>query len=212
MSRDQVAQALGRTRDFLAASNLDPGVLRGERPARAIALINPEQQDVQDYLKASLGVPDEDHDPLRLFSRFDRSRARLVGDVVRTRGRLTFEEGERGALRVRADVTFVYPVVRAAPGSDDITRTIVRRETVLSWDDPAKVRTEPGTFSLVSYKLGMTNGGCGPATGWFAPEFGADGAVNGADNGVRVDPYDRSRPLTGPRKGADPGCGTATRS
>ncbi|MFB7576930.1 hypothetical protein [Streptomyces sp. NPDC056165] len=38
-----------------------------------------------------------------------------------------------------------------------MARTIVRREVVMSWDDPAKVVVEPGTFSLVSYKVDTTN-------------------------------------------------------
>ncbi|MGW3834534.1 hypothetical protein ACWECY_25235, partial [Streptomyces microflavus] len=31
------------------------------------------------------------------------------------------------------------------------------REVVLSWNDPAKGGVEPGTFSLVSYKVDATN-------------------------------------------------------
>ena len=74
-----------------------------------------------------------------------------------------------------ADVTFVYPVTRAdAGGDDEVVRTIVRRALVMSWDDPAKVVTEPGTISIVSYKLDMTNGGCSAPTGYFAPPFGRD--------------------------------------
>ncbi|MFI0979196.1 hypothetical protein ACH4SP_19605 [Streptomyces sp. NPDC021093] len=205
MSTDQVAQALGRTRDFLAASNLDPHVLRGEHPTRASALVNPEQHDVQDFLRSAFRTPSKENDPLLLFSRFDQARARLVGDVVKTRGRITYREGERGALRVSTDVTYVYPVVRAAAGSTEVVRTIVRREVVLSWDDPAKVRTAPGTFSLVSYKVDMTNGGCDPNTAYFRPEFGS----TAADGGSEVDPYDRSKPVA---EGSGEGCASATRS
>ncbi|MEH1097107.1 hypothetical protein [Micromonospora sp. CPCC 205739] len=45
-----------------------------------------------------------------------------------------------------ADVTFVYPVTPAGDGGRDaeVVRTIVRREVVMSWDDPAKVIAEPG--------------------------------------------------------------------
>ncbi len=220
MNRDQVAQALARSRDFLVASGLDTGVLRGERPAKAIALINPHQEDVQDYLATAFRTPSRKNDPRLLFSRFEKSKASLVGHVVKTRGRLTFREGERGAVEVTADVTYVYPVVRAdtsgeggegGGSGEDIVRTIVRRETVMSWDDPAKVRTEPGTFSLVSYGADITNGGCGGTyTGYFTPPFGADGAAPG---GTEVDPYDRSKAMDA-RTGENdpPGCRTATRS
>ncbi|AXG80447.1 hypothetical protein [Streptomyces paludis] len=225
MSAAEVGRALTRSRDFLVASALDRGVLRGERPEKAIALINPYQKDVQTLLKTAFRTPSEKYDPLLLFSRFQPSRAHLVGDVVKTRGRLTYEEGEQGALQVTADVTFVYPVTRAdasdadgddADGGDDavseddeIVRTIVRRELVMSWDDPDKVITEPGTFSIVSYKYDMTNGGCGAPTGYFTPPFGTAPQTDGSV--TEVDPYDRSAPLGRPESAEDE-CGRATRS
>ncbi|WP_189706514.1 hypothetical protein [Streptomyces anandii] len=213
MNKGQVAQALKKSRDFLVASSLDPGVLRGERPRKAIALINPHQRDVQDYLATAFRAPSRENDPLLLFSRFDRTKVRLVGDVVKTRGRITYREGRRGAVEVTTDVTYVYPAVRAAAGSDEVVRTIVRREVVMSWDDPAKVITEPGTFSLVSYKADTTNGGCGTPTGYFAPEFGAERAASHPADGSEVDPYDRSKSMeTRMREAGDAGCGTATRS
>ncbi|MFD8589435.1 hypothetical protein ACFV1B_07805 [Streptomyces sp. NPDC059637] len=213
MDKEQVAQALGKSRDFLAASGLEPGVLRGERPRKAIALINPHQRDVRDYLAAAFREPGRENDPLLLFSRFDEEEVRLVGDVVRTRGRITYREGERGAVEVTADVTYVYPVVRAAAGSDEVARTIVRREIVMSWDDPAKVVVEPGTFSLVSYKADTTNGGCGTPTGYFTPGFGAERATTRPGDGPEVDPYDRSTSMeTRMREAGDAECGTATRS
>lgn len=89
MSKEEVARTLDRTRDFLAASSLDPGVLRGERPKKAMALINPHQQDVQDYLATAFRAPSRKNDPLLLFSRFEKARVRPVGDVVKARGRVT---------------------------------------------------------------------------------------------------------------------------
>lgn len=213
MSRDEVARALTRTRDFLGAANLDPGVLRGERPAKAIALINPQQRDVQDYLSAALSAPSRKNDPLWLFSRFTPTKVRLVGNVVKTRGRLTYKEGQRGALEVTADVTYVYPVVRAAAGSEEVARTIVRREIVVSWDNPEKVMIEPGTFSLVSYKSDTTNGGCDNATGYFIPKFLAEREASDSGSGPEVDPYDRSKSMDARMRAAKDGeCGTATRS
>ncbi|MFF7652314.1 hypothetical protein ACFZCY_21225 [Streptomyces sp. NPDC007983] len=211
MSAAEVERALARSRDFLVASALDRGVLRGERPDQAIALINPHQKDVQDLLQTAFRTPSEKNDPLLLFSRFQPSRTHLVGDVVKTRGRLTYREGERGALQVTADVTFVYPVTPAdaGGGDDEIVRTIVRRELILSWDNPDKVITEPGTFSIVSYKYAMTNGGCGAPTGYFVPPFGTDRRADEA--GAEVDPYDRSTPV-GRGESAGDECGRATRS
>ncbi|MFI8372041.1 hypothetical protein [Streptomyces sp. NPDC085466] len=212
MTEAEVGRALTATRDFLAASGLDPAVLRGARPEKAIALMNPHQKDVADFVAAALSTPGEEHDPLMLFSRFDPAQARLVGDEVRTRGRLSYREGKLGAVEVTADVTHVYPVAPAG-GGDEVVRVIVRRETVLSWDDPSKVATEKGTFTLLSYKLDMTNGGCGASTGFFRPTFGGGASDTGADGGRVVDPYDRTGPVAdGGGDGDGGGCGTATRS
>ncbi|MGY6018910.1 hypothetical protein [Streptomyces spinosirectus] len=213
MTKKQVARVLERSRGFLAASSLDPGVLRGERPEKAIALINPHQRDVQDYLATAFRSPSRKNDPLLLFSRFEKTKVRLVGDVVKTRGRITYREGERRAVEVTTDVTYVYPVVRAAAGSDEVARTIVRREVVMSWDDPAKVVIEPGTFSLVSYKVDTTNGGCDTFTGYLTPKFSAERAASRPGDGAEVDPYDRSTSMEARmREAGDAGCGTATRS
>ncbi|MFE7394070.1 hypothetical protein [Streptomyces sp. NPDC057582] len=212
MTKGQVAQALDQSLNFLTASSLDPDVLRGERPKKAIALINPHQRDVQDYLSTAFREPSQENDPLLLFSRFAQTKVQLVGGVVKTQGWITFREGKRGTVEVTSDVTYVYPVVRAATGSDEVARTIVRRETVMSWDDPAKVITEPGTFSLVSYKVDAANGGCGDFTGYFTPEFTADRAAKGSGNGPEVDPYDRNKSMDARMQEAgEAECGTATR-
>ncbi|WP_432056862.1 hypothetical protein [Streptomyces sp. bgisy022] len=213
MSKGEVAKALKKTRDFLVASSLDPDVLRGERPREAIAMLNPHQKDVQDFVTAAFRAPSRENDPLLLFSRFEGSKVRLVGDVVKARGRITFEEGERGAVEVTTDVTYVYPVAPAAGGGDEVVRTIVRREVVMSWDDPEKVVIDPGTFSLVSYKVDSTNGGCDTFTGYLTPPFGAERAGSPPRDGAVVDPYDRSTSMDARmREGDDAGCATATRS
>ncbi|MFF9123830.1 hypothetical protein ACF09J_11080 [Streptomyces sp. NPDC014889] len=209
MSKAQLARALEKSRDFLAASSLDPGVLRGERPGKAIALINPHQRDVKEYLANAFRAPSRKNDPLLLFSRFDTGKVRLVGDVVKVRGRITYREGDRGAVEVTTDVTYVYPVAPAAAGIDEVARTIVRREVVMSWDDPAKVVVDPGTFSLISYKVDTGNSDCDTFTGYFTPRFSADLATSPPRNGPEVDPYDRSTSI---EKRMREGCGTATRS
>ncbi|MET8824660.1 hypothetical protein ABZX40_03230 [Streptomyces sp. NPDC004610] len=212
MDKAEVARTLELTRDFLVESSLDSGVLKGDRPKQAIELMNPHQQDVQDYLTAAFRTPSKENDPLLLFSRFEESEFRLVGDVIKTRGRLTYEEGDRESVEVTADVTYVYPVARA-DGSDEVTRTIVRRETVLSWDDPVKIVTEPGTFTLLSYMVDTTNGGCGTFTGYLTPRFDSELAGSSEGDGPVTDPYDRSDSMDS--RMSEPGdaaCGTATRN
>lgn len=211
MSKKDVARTLERSRDFLVASSLDPGVLRGERPATAIALLSPRQPDVQSHVAHAFDTPSRKNDPLKMFSRFAPSKVRLVGDAVRTYGWITVREGERGAVEVTSDVTYVYPVRRAAEGSDEAVRTVVRRETMMSWDDPAKVAVEPGTFSLLSYKADTANGGRDNVSGFFVPEFSADRRPAG--EGPEVDPYERGDSMdahmesgTEGQCGRPPGC------
>ncbi|MET9035805.1 hypothetical protein [Streptomyces mirabilis] len=89
--RAQVAAALKQSKTLLVGRDLTPGILRGERPASALATVDPKQPrmlaDVNNWLRA----PDKKHDPLMLFSRFDPSEVRLVGDVVEARGRMMFK-------------------------------------------------------------------------------------------------------------------------
>ncbi len=126
-------------------------------------------------------------------------------DPVARRFTLFVDGEEQGSATVTA-------VIRSA-GSDEVARTIVRREVVMSWDDPAKVVVEPGTFSLVSYKVDTTNGGCDTFTGYLTPEFSAERAAARPGDGPEVDPYDRSMSMdTRMREDGDEGCGTATRT
>ncbi|MFJ4697108.1 hypothetical protein ACIP5N_02920 [Streptomyces sp. NPDC088768] len=192
MSKAQVADALADTVDFLAASNLDPAVLRGERPREAIALINPHQKDMREFLKTAFSAPTREQNPLHLFSRFDTTLVQPATKVIKTRGRLDYRAAKNGAVQVTSDVTFVYALERA--GGGEVTRTIVRRELVVNWDDPSRIITEPGTFSLVSFKSVSANGGCDKAKPVYAPTFDSDRAT-GKDveaTGPEKDPYDRS--------------------
>ncbi|MFZ3572818.1 hypothetical protein ACOKM5_38445 [Streptomyces sp. BH097] len=211
MSTSQVARTLDRSRDFLTASSLDPDVLRGERPTEAIALINPHQPKEAAFLNTSLTAPSEKYNPLVLFSRFDTAKVKLVGDVVKTRGRITYGEGDKGAVKVTTDVTYVYPVMSTEAGGDDrVTRVIVRREVVMNWPDPSRIVTEPGTFSVVSNRVSTTNAGCETYNGFLTPSFTDD---RDSGEGAVVDPYDRSTAMDERMGGAgDEKCGTATRS
>ncbi|MYW64275.1 hypothetical protein GTY65_09340 [Streptomyces sp. SID8379] len=216
MSRAQVRQALGQTRDFLERSSIDADVLRGERPRKAIAYINPHQEDMRRFLRTAFDHPGKKYDPTLLFSRFDPREARLVGDVVKTRGRMTYEVGERDALKVSTDVTYVYPVVGTdEDGADgtEVKRVIVRRSVVVSWDNPATVVTEPGTFGLVSFKTTTSNAGCDNTGGYLTPYTDDTDGTAQPHDGSTVDPFDRSRSLEEQlRADGDKGCGTATRS
>ncbi|WP_078851939.1 hypothetical protein [Streptomyces sp. NRRL B-3229] len=205
-SAAKVGQALELTKKLLVESNLAPGTLRGERPAAALALLDPKQGDVLKRLNAGLSKPDKDHDPLSMFSRFDPSQVRLVGDVVKLRGRMTFRAGEHASVAVHADYTFVYPVVRT-DGTTEVTRTIVRRVLDVELPDPAKYQVTPGKLNVLRYDESAGNTTCDVHDGFLHPEFPTTAEPSGpAPTGPTRDPYDRSEDI-----GRIKDCGTASR-
>ncbi|WP_053696585.1 hypothetical protein [Streptomyces sp. NRRL F-5755] len=207
LSKDEVADVLRKVRELLTDANLNPRTLRGERPTAALDLIDPFQTDVREDVAKGLAKPDRDHDPLRLFTRFDPHEVRLVGDVVKTRGRITFKEGRDGALAVHTDHTFVYPVVRAAPGASEVTRTVVRRVVDVEINDPARFRVTPGKLALTGYDSDFGNNACAVYDGFLHPQF-PDSRAAAEASGPATDPYDRSKELRDEKAGA---CGTVSR-
>ncbi|MFJ8975981.1 hypothetical protein [Streptomyces sp. NPDC102282] len=202
MSKDEVEQALRATRRLLVAANLDPATLRGEKPDEALNLLDPLQKGERERLERSLAEPGEKQDPLMLFSRFDPDEARPVGDVVKTRGRMTFEAGAAGSVEIHADYTFVYPLVK--PGGDEVARTIVRRRLTTALHDPGRFVATRGKLSVVSSEQNVGNTACEVNDGFLHPSFPSDGA--NPPRGDDVDPYDRSEWQP------DGACGTVTRT
>lgn len=146
VSADRVGQALRLTKKLLVGANLDPKTVRGARPEAALAVLDPKQPGLLDDLGTGLRSPSRKHDPVTLFSRFDADKVRPAGDVIKTRGRMTFEKGTQGGVAVHADYTFVYPVVRA-DGPTEVTRTIVRRVLDVELADPARYEVTPAACS-----------------------------------------------------------------
>ncbi|MEU3878221.1 hypothetical protein AB0E87_30790, partial [Streptomyces sp. NPDC029704] len=211
MSKEQVAGVLQRTKDFLVATGLDPATLRGERPAAAIALLDPRQEDVSGFVTTSLAHPDREHDPVLLFSRFDPEEAVLVGPTVKTRGRITFKEGKDGAVAVHADYTFVYALRKPARGSREVTRTIVRRVLDTELLDPERYEVTPDRLSLSSFDMEAGNSACGRYDGYLHPVFPSTRTDGQEPSGPAVDPYDRSRELdAGDRAGGGKASGKAS--
>ncbi|MEU6255890.1 hypothetical protein [Streptomyces sp. NPDC047043] len=206
LSKAQVEQALQQTRTLLTDANLNAATLRGQRPTTALGVIEPQQKDLLTRLNTSLKKPDRKHDPLLMFSRFDPAEIKLVGDVVKTRGRMTFKAGEQASVAVHADYTFVYPVVKA-DGSKEVTRTIVRRVLDIEMSDPAKYRVTPGRIAVVRYDQEIGNSACDVYDGYLHPHFDSDGP-SGAPSGPTSDPYDRSKGIDDDRT---EGCGTVSR-
>ncbi|MFG3317301.1 hypothetical protein ACGF3J_04590 [Streptomyces sp. NPDC048171] len=207
MSEEDVEFALRRTKDLLVAANLDPGVLRGGQPDEALAVLDPKQPKLLPELRRSLREPDEEHDPLLLFTRFDPAEVRPAGDVVKVRGRMTLAAGEPGVVKVDADYTFVYPLVRTNDPDGPVARVIVRRELTLTLNDPAAWDVTEGRLLLEKYYAEHNNTDCGVDDGYLHPGFADDAPDGERPTGAAVDPYDRTDPLT-----PDGSCGRVTRT
>ncbi|MER7838858.1 hypothetical protein ABTY98_24020 [Streptomyces sp. NPDC096040] len=206
--KDRVELALHQTKKLLVDANLDPEVVAGAHPDAALAVLDPRQPGLLDELNTALHTPSKTHDPLSLFSRFDPEDVHLAGQVVKTRGRITFAKGKYEGVAVHADFTFVYPVVRA-DGSDEVTRTIVRRIIDTELSDPAHYRVTPGRLTLLGYDEDAGNSACDIDDGYLHPQFPSQAPTgSAAPTGPSIDPYDRSRKL-----GNEPeGCGTVSRT
>ncbi|MFJ8936932.1 hypothetical protein ACIRL0_14665 [Streptomyces sp. NPDC102365] len=196
-SKEQVAQALEQSRTLLVGANIDRGTLLGNTPETVLGkVLDPRQPELVDDLRSWLRKPGKDHDPLRFFSRFDQGEVRLVGDVVKTRGRTTFEAGAKGALDIHTDYTFVYALAPADPDSTEVARTIVRRVIDLRLLNPAKYDATPGRLAVLRYDDDIANSACDVHDGFLHPRLASgDGETGAPPTGPAVDPYDRSRDI-----------------
>lgn len=217
MSETEVRHALSDMQQLLVSANLEPATLSGQRPKKALAVLDPRQKGLIGDLTTSLDKPSDDHDPLNLFTRFDPDEFTPAGKVVKTRGRMTFEAGDLpGTVDVHADYTFVYPVIGTGSGTDGkVARAIVRRAIVGTLHDPAKYRATAGKLSLSNYTVDLYNSACAVHDGFLHPQFSGE-ATGAAPSGPAADPYDRSAALppagTTGQGAHDAPCGRLTRT
>ncbi|WP_206317240.1 hypothetical protein [Streptomyces composti] len=209
VSAERIEDALRRTKEFLVAANLDPQVLRGGEPKKALALVDPVEKDYLRQLRAGLRKPTAQNDPVVTFSRFDPGQVEILDDV-RVRGRMTVEpaRGASGKAVIKADYTFVYAALHAG-GGDEVARTIVRRGLEVSVLDLAEYQGTEGRLWISDVRSEIGNDDCKDGDGVIRPQFLADRQTNPGTTGAPVDPYDRSRELPG---GGTGGCGVVSRS
>ncbi|MFF9983569.1 hypothetical protein [Streptomyces erythrochromogenes] len=207
---DRIAEALDNAKAFLVAANLDPAALRGARPEAALALLEPRATETSEHLEKSLAKPGRDQDPLSLFTRYDPAEVKPVGEVVKVRGRMWVEAGkEAGQADVRLDYSFVYPLVKASPGADQVERSIVRREITFTVADPRKWQVTAGRLTLAEHRVDLANSACEVYDGYLHPGFDADPAAGPTPSGPPKDPYDRSKAI---EAGSRADCGTLSRT
>ncbi|MGW7293813.1 hypothetical protein ACWGIB_15670 [Streptomyces xiamenensis] len=189
LSAEQVAEGLELAREFLIGTNLDPEVLAGAVPEDALTALDP-MSVMGDFVADGLAEPSIEQNPVDVFTRINPERAELLGEVVKVRGHMSVEAGEYGA-DIHADYTFVYPVV-AVGGSDEVTRSVVRRTWVFTVPDPARTDATPHTLWPGLWMAERSNDSCGVTDGYLNPEFPSEWKPI---PGSGVDPYDRSGSL-----------------
>lgn len=200
---ERVFDALNRTKDFLIATNLDPAVLHGGWPTKALNMLDAQDSSRARLIRHLRKPGTQGGDPTELFTRFDPTELRVAEDGIRVHGRMVFEAGgEPGQLRVRADYTFVYALGRAAPGAEpgpwkgteEVTRAVVRRQLVLDLDE----RAAPGKLVPVEYRRLLGNHDCRTADGFVHPYFSREAARADRPWPV-VDPYDSGKDIADDR-------------
>ncbi|MFR9800244.1 hypothetical protein ACL02U_30755 [Streptomyces sp. MS06] len=210
MTKAEVALALRNTKAFLVDANLDPAVLRGGQPDKALALLDPKNPKQIARLRQDLRKPTQDDDPLSVFTRFDPEEAVPAGDVVKVRGHMTFSAARRGEVRVHADYSFVYPLVKADAGGgagDTVARTIIRRDLTVTVAHPGTWLATKGKLWMENRDSEFYNDACGIHDGWFHPTFPYDTPAGDQPSGPASDPYDRTKPLSGGSGGSGAGTG-----
>ena len=195
LSRDQVAAALQSTKDYLVATNLDPQVLQGAVPQRAIDAIDPLDSAERNRIEASFRSPGKENNPLDIATRYNPRELKPVGNVVKVRGRMTFSEDQYRSVLVSADYTFVYAFTKADGSTDQVVRVIMRREVDMRVGDPSQVRVTAGKLWPAKDNASFGNSGCDVNDGYVHPQFGFGQPSGGVPTGSVVDPYDRSKPL-----------------
>ncbi|MFI2223508.1 hypothetical protein [Streptomyces fradiae] len=117
--------------------------------------------------------------------------------LVKTRGDMAFAKGEGdGEVVVRADHTFVHPLVQTHPGAEDVTLTVVRRRLTVSLMDPDLWEVTPGTLRVIESRPEIVNAGCDTADGFIHPVFPSDLLGRTPSPAVTgFDPYDLDREI-----------------
>ncbi|MDA5279672.1 hypothetical protein [Streptomyces sp. Isolate_45] len=211
VDKERVADGIAKAKQFLVASNLDPAVLRGERPDAALALLDPKDEELHQRMRTAYERPTEEADPMELFTRYDPAELRPVGDVVKVRGRMWLEPGpERGQAAIKLDYSFVHPFVKVQGNPEDVARSIVRRELTFHVVDAKAWDSTPGKLWLRETLRDVANTACDRNDGYLHPSFFSDPGESGPEpSGAPVDPYDRSRGIDTPGQEE---CGRLSRS
>jgi hypothetical protein len=195
----QVAAALRTTKAYLAATNLDPAVLRGGYPTAALRLADPVNGGPA-QIKAALRSPSTE--TIGYVTRYDPGDAEPVGTVVKVRGRMTFSEAEYDSVRIRSDFTFVYAFTQPGHSDGTVLRLVVRRVLDTYW----LPRSAPGKVQIGSSNTNLAGAECDYSDGFLHFDFSDDAPSAVPSGGPATDPYDRSRRLS-----TSDTCGVASR-
>ncbi|MFI5667073.1 hypothetical protein [Streptomyces sp. NPDC051704] len=199
-----VGDGLRRVREFPTAADMDPAVLDGGLPAKALDLLDPGHPAtaaLAEHLRHP-GAPNTD--ALEMFTRFDPGSLTVADRGLRAHGRMTYEAAPKPAadsapqqVRIHADYTFAYALRRAAdpepgPGgnTEEVARVVVRRHLVLDFN-PAS-----GMLTPVEYRRQLANHDCGAAADGFVHPYFSKEAKRAHRPWPVADPYEEGDDLS----------------
>lgn len=196
-SAQEVARALELARRYFAATRLDPGVIAGNYPTRALALLDPKGKESLEHIRQAFRSPTEKNDPTTFVTRLDPRRDVLHGTVIKVNGSATVRPGHADELVVAYDVLVVY-AVRRIQGSPEVTRVILHEHgetrTYHGLD------TTPGTVWLGTFQGQWAGIHCGADPGGYVrPQYPSE--WRDSDPSPADDPYDTRRPMSGGTSG-----------
>ncbi|MEV0592574.1 hypothetical protein [Nonomuraea cavernae] len=190
LSTKDVAEALKRTRELLAAAYLDRATLMGGRPAAFIKALDPVQRTV---FRENLdhGTKD-DFDSRNWVASFAPKTAELATGVIKVEGRTMLaaaKEGGHTGVRMKINYLLVYAVHR--PGQP---ATMIR--VVVHLKGELFAYREHGKLVVWVEHLGHTStpARCDVQDAFIHPVYAdsADGSV--APSGPPSDPYELDQP------------------
>ncbi|MBG0829308.1 hypothetical protein HS041_16195 [Planomonospora sp. ID67723] len=205
LSEKDVATALRRTRDLLAASHLDRKTLLGAgRPEAFLKLLHPEERAwfLRHLDRRRPGESDTRH----WVVAFAPKTADFTTKTIKVDGRVAyapFRKDGRSGVRIKANYLFVYAVRR--PGQPDTARRVLARRTgeILAYRAGGEL-----VVWIDRWNRRTTGARCDVDDGFVHPYYPDSAPDEEASKATAAptDPYDHDR------KPGKAGCGLASRS
>ncbi|HEX4817893.1 MAG TPA: hypothetical protein VFV66_34555 [Nonomuraea sp.] len=188
LPKKDVAKALKRTRELLAAAYLDRGTIMGGKPAAFAELLDPEERS---WFRKNLGRKGEKSSRGWVMSLAPKT-AELVTDVIKVRGRAklsAFTKKNLTGARIETNFLIVYGIRR--PGQPGTTTRLVAhpRGTVLVYRTQGEL-----VIWVADWGFSVTPARCDVRDAYVHPSYPDSVPDKKGGKGEPTDPYDLDEP------------------